>query len=217
MSCSSSGSGRLGGTVFDAPGVWTPSSEEPGSETWQFSSHTVAYPVLRGRARTNHEVVLLDVNVMHIFPEQAQFESRMALCGFGIPNTEELLFDTIRFQVGGLTELSGVTAFRKAQIPLRRTGDSNQEFIATLSNDGDQEWETESGDTLALDYVVQVNSDHGYRYDVSSYPVMEVYGEHRTADDWIDTYARPLAEITSFSTARKQLISWVELTTRGDH
>jgi len=43
--------------------------------------------------------------------------------------------------------------------------------------------------------------------------LIEVCGEPRTADEWIDTYVRPLAQITTFATADEQPICWVQLTT----
>lgn len=202
---------RPRGSVFDAPGVWTPEHNDTGPAVRRFSPHTVEFPRLCGRLRTNQDVVLLDAKITHLFPEQARLSARMALCGLGVPNRDEPLFDSVEFQVGGLTELSGVRALKEFEVPIGR-GTAERQFTASWNGDADQEWRSTSGDSLSLNYVVDLRCDRGYRYHVSSYPVVSVSGEPRAADAWMDAYVRPLAELASFATASSQPICWVRLT-----
>ncbi|MFG3255221.1 HEPN domain-containing protein [Streptomyces sp. NPDC048172] len=205
------GSQRPQGSVFDAPGVWTSETDGSGSVTRRFSPHVAEFPRLRGRLRTNQDVVLLDAKVTYLFPEQARLSARMALIGLGIPEADELLFDSVEFQVGGLTEISGVRAFTEFSMPVRG-GSTERQFSAAWSGEADQEWTTASGDSLSLDYIADLKYDRGYRYHLSSYPVVSIRGVPRTADEWIDTYIRPLTQITTFVTVRKQPICWARLT-----
>lgn len=201
------------GLVFDMPGGWTVTTAASGETVSHFSPHTVEVPMLRGRFRTNHNSVLLDAEVSYVFPEQARARAKMALCGWEIPNQDPLLFDSVEFQVSGLTELSGVTAFREMTLPTSDATDRH--FSATWNSSADQAWQAATGEELSLGYVAHVNFDRSYRYSVSSYPVVTIKGEPRSAEEWMQGFVRPLAELTTLATATKQSISWVLLKPPG--
>ena len=71
--------------------------------------------VLRGRLMTNHVVVLTGVKMEHTFPGRTKVTADTALVGGEVP--DNLLFESIEFQVGGLTELATV---RPLGAPSRR-------------------------------------------------------------------------------------------------
>lgn len=99
------------GAAFEVPGVWTDSGTEESPSRRTFRPHTVEMPVLRGRLRPNHDVLLVDARIRHIFPEQSEVTARMALCGRWFPRGDsELMFSSVEFQVGGLTELARIKA-----------------------------------------------------------------------------------------------------------
>src|SRR5690242_8624282 len=88
------------GEMFDAPGTWV-----VGEGRSSFGPHEDTVDVLRGRLRSGYEIVLLGVRVQHSLPGRSRVSGQMALTGWALP--EKLLFDSARFQVGGLTELAG--------------------------------------------------------------------------------------------------------------
>jgi hypothetical protein len=82
------------GEMFDAPGTWV---EGEGSRS--FEPHEDTLDVLRGRLRSGYETVLLGVRIQHSLPERSWVHGQMALTGSALP--EKLLFDSVKFQVGG--------------------------------------------------------------------------------------------------------------------
>jgi hypothetical protein len=198
------------GMMFEAPGAWETKVSDDGSSVKTFSMHTQELPRLRGRLRTNHDVVLVDAEIVHVWPEQARVGARMALCGFDIPVEGEPLFSSVQFQVEGLNELAGTPPLSDVQVPLGST-DGERKFTATWNQASRQSWQSSLGDTVTLVYVTDLQLDGGYRYDVSAYPVIKVDGTPRTADTWIDEYVRPLAQIATFAMSSKQSVCWAEL------
>lgn len=77
--------------------------------------HEDTVDVLRGRLRSGYETALLGVQIQHSLPGRSRVDSQMALTGSALP--EKLLFDSVRFQVGGLTELAGVYPVKNITLP----------------------------------------------------------------------------------------------------
>jgi hypothetical protein len=190
------------GEMFDAPGTWV-----EGESHRSFQPHEDTAHILRGRLRSGYEIVLLDVGIQHLLPERSWVHGRMALGGATVPGT--LMFDSARFQVGGLTELAGVYPVKNA-LPEAMSSDA---MISAIWNTAlaTQSWTTSCGDNLELDFTATIDHDRGYGFALSSAPVVTVSGSPRSADDWMRKYVRPLAEITTLATLRAQPVSWVTL------
>jgi hypothetical protein len=105
------------GHVFDLD-KWTFETSDSGEEIRSFSGPVdEKLPVVRGTLRDNRDVVLMDATLSHWMPDRAFVRAEMALCGLSLPAQDPLLFDSISFQVGGLTELSGVRPIKSKQVP----------------------------------------------------------------------------------------------------
>ena len=102
------GSRVPGGEMFDAPGTWV---EGEGSRS--FEPHEDTLDVLRGRLRSGYETVLLGVRIRHSLPERSWVHGEMALTGSALPG--KLLFDSVRFQVGGSPSWLAYTRLRASR------------------------------------------------------------------------------------------------------
>lgn len=204
------------GAAFEVPGAWTDSSTEDGPSSRRFRPHTVEMPVLRGRLRSGHDVSLVDAKVRHIFPEQSEVTARMALCGRWFPLGDgELMFSSVEFQVGGLTELAGVSPVKDITLPAERQDDPT--ISATWdSTAATQTWTTATGDEVSLEFVSNIKSNLRYSISLASSPVIKVSGAPRMADDWMRDYVRPTMELATLATGRKQPVSWVVLVCDGE-
>lgn len=105
------GSQGPAGEMFDAPGTWVAGTT--GSRS--FEPHDDTVNVLPGRLRSGHQTVLLGAQVQHLLPERSWVQGQMALVGLSLPG--ELLFDSVKFQVGGLSELAGVYPIKSITLP----------------------------------------------------------------------------------------------------
>src|SRR5262245_42364109 len=94
------GGQRPAGLLFQAPA----SLPDPGFVT--FPADVAGPEVLRGRLETNHQVALTGTRLAHRFPGRTRLQAHTALVGGEVP--DELLFSSVEFQVGGLTELATV-------------------------------------------------------------------------------------------------------------
>ena len=123
---------------------------------------------------------------------------------------EKLLFDSVKFQVGGLTELAGVYPIKSITLP--EALDSDAVISATWNAEtAVQAWTTGEGDSLELEFTATIDHGRWYSFALSSTPVITVSGRPRSAEDWMRQYVRPLAEITTLATLRSQPVSWVTL------
>jgi hypothetical protein len=195
--------------VFDAPGTWA----ESGS-TRAFELRTDDVSLLRGWTRRGDDAALIGARVQH-FPDGRSFvRAETALVGYEIPG--DMRFGSAEFQVGGLTELSGVRPLKDPKVPGRLDGDP--EAGAVWDSEATcQEWVTSSGDTIRLRFVPSIDWQQLYGFSLTAAPVVDVSGEPRPAEDWLSQYVRPLAEITTFATQRHQPVSWVLLRGTGDN
>jgi hypothetical protein len=191
------------GEMFDAPGTWV-----VGEGRSSFGPHEDTMDVLQGRLRSGYEIVLLDVRVQHSLPRRSRVSGQLALAGWAVP--EKLLFDSVKFQVGGLTELAGVYPVKSITLP--DTLHSDAMISATWNAEtAAQAWTAGDGDNLDLEFTATIDHGRWYSFALSSAPVITVSGRPRSAEDWMRQYVRPLAEITTLATLRPQPVSWVTL------
>jgi hypothetical protein len=189
---------RSPGGEFDA--------KRDGSRSFS-RQHMETVAVLRGRLRSGHDAVLLDARLTHWWPGRTAVRATMVLVGLGLPEGE-LLFDSVKFQVGGLTELAGVYPLKSVTLP--KTLEADAEFSATWNAEtATQTWTTDSGDELALEFTACIGPCAGYSLSLTSSPVITVSGAARSVEDWMRQYVRPLAEITTLATLRPQPVCWV--------
>ncbi|MFJ4672715.1 ApeA N-terminal domain 1-containing protein [Kitasatospora purpeofusca] len=200
---------RPRGTAFEMPADWTAS--DGGTVRHADFPQSRRFDVLRGRLRSGHHLVLAGVSVRNHF-NTATIWADMALCGFGLPADGEPYFDTVEFQVGGLTELSGTWPLEKIQLPTPATN----EHVASVSwhPDVKQQWQTDDGDSIALDYTSTMRFEPGFAFHVTTQPTVTASGTPRPASEWIEAYVGPIADITAFATARQQPTCWVQLTSK---
>ncbi|AWS40188.1 hypothetical protein DKM19_01425 [Streptosporangium sp. 'caverna'] len=166
---------------------------------------------LRGKLRTNHDVVLLDATLTRWMHDRALVTGGTALVGLGLPSGQDQpKFGSITFQVGGLTELSGASPIKETYRPASLAA-PDTEFKMVWNSDVDQEWTALNGDKITLGYTaINKMTDH-YEYYVKTHPYITVEGEYRTAGQWMQDYVYPVRQITSFATARRQPLSWITL------
>ena len=197
------------GEVLDAPGTWA-----TDGDLRIFEPYGDDLALLRGSTRRGDEAVLLGAHVEHSPDGRSFIRAETALVGEGIP--KDLLFASAEFQVGGLTEISGIRPLKQVKVPTSMDGDP--EAGAVWDSDATaQEWATSKGDTVRLRFKPLFEWKQHYSFSLTTTPVIFVYGEPRTAEDWLRQYVRPLAEITTFATQRPQPVSWVVLRDSGDN
>jgi hypothetical protein len=161
------------GEMFGAPGTW---AEGKGSRS--FESHEDTAGALRGRLRSGYEAAPLGVRVQHVLPERSWVRGQMALAGPALP--EKLLFDSVRFQAGGLTELAGVYPVKSITLPDALDRDAeisatwNAEAAAPARATGD-------GDNLELEFTAAIDQGRWRSFALSSAPVITVPGRPRSA------------------------------------
>jgi hypothetical protein len=191
------------GDIFDAPGTFT-----SGDGVFRFGPHGDTQEILRAWLRRGSEAVLLDARIQHMLPGTSIVQGQMAVVGWRMP--DNLLFEAVRFQVGGLTELAGACPLKSVTVP--DTLDNDAVLSATWNAEtATQTWVTDSGDSVELDFTATTTVDRGYSFALTSAPVVTVSGKPRSAEDWMRQYARPLAEITTLATQRPQPVSWATL------
>ncbi|MDQ3764453.1 MAG: hypothetical protein M3460_23695 [Actinomycetota bacterium] len=133
------------GRLTEAPG----SVPAPGVAGFP---HQEGLDRLRGRLETNHEIVLLEACLRHLFPGRTQLVADTALVGGEVP--EDLLFSSVEFQVGGLTELTTVRPLREVLIP--QALNVGTKFSATWGEHSIQRWHTSDGDRVELEFIASI-------------------------------------------------------------
>lgn len=200
------------GYAFEVPGQWAPMEHminESGkvvasSQEWTpQGQHGVT---VHGRLRNGYDIVMLDTEIRHFTPEQTRLVPRLAICGFGLQSSN-LQFETLSFQVGGLTELSGVTALKATRSP-KKLNEEEAKFEAHWNRDSSQAWQVDD-DTVELHYRVSARTFDPYRFFIETAPVITVTGAARSIDQWMDTYVYPIRDLSVFASVRPQPISWV--------
>lgn len=194
-------SSRPAGELFNASGIWV---DHENSKS--FSPHVDRVEIVRGWTRRGDDIALLGAQIRHVFPERSLVQAELGLVGHDLP--EDLLFPSVEFQVGGLTELSGVRPLKHVSMP--KTLDGDPKIAATWNSEGTrQRWMTSDGDELELNYDANMSWNEFYGLSVTAAPVVTVAGVPRSAEEWMRRYVRPMAEITTLATQHSQTISWV--------
>jgi hypothetical protein len=112
--------------VFDAPGTLT-----TDGNLRIFEPHGDDLAQLRGWTRRGDAAALLGARVEH-FPDGRSFvKAQTALVGDDIP--EDMLFGSVEFQVGGLTEISGIRPLSKSRYPATWTVTLRQARSGTVT------------------------------------------------------------------------------------
>jgi hypothetical protein len=195
--------------MLDAPGAWA-----MDGDLRTFEPHGDDFAMLRGSTRRGDDAVLLGAHVEHS-PDGTSFaRAETALVGEGIP--EDLMFASAEFQVGGLTEISGIRPLKQVKVPTNMDGDPEASAVWDSAATS-QEWVTPKGDTVLLRFKPLFEWKQHYSFSLTTTPVIFVSGKPRTAEDWLSQYVRPLAEITTFATQRPQPVCWVVLRDSGDN
>ena len=195
------------GELDKVSGVWVESEQSKS-----FEPRMDGADVLWGWTGRGDDAALLDVEVEHFLPGRSSAWAKTALIGHDLP--EDLLFDSVEFQVGGLTELSGIRPLKNVGVPVTLENDP----VASATWDSEatrQKWISAEGDQAELTFTAEMDWGQGYGFSLTAAPVLEVSGTPRSAGDWTSQYVRPLAEITSLATQRPQQVSWVTLRTGG--
>ncbi|MCP2097315.1 hypothetical protein LV78_005305 [Actinosynnema pretiosum] len=168
--------------------------------------------VVRGTLRSGRQVVLEQVRIAHGFPNTTELLARYALVGHEVP--QDLLFDVIEFQVGGLTELSGVLPLDEISIPMPPL-DSGQTFSARWSPATTQCWQR-GDDELMLRFIPTTDYHNHHALTLTASPVVRVRGAARSVEQWLEQYVVPLAELTTLATGQPQQVAWLLVGTTGE-
>lgn len=185
----------------------------PGDDATDLPSYPYLerVPELRGRLLSDYEVVLLDVEVRHQFPGAAAASASAALVGRGLPRGDELNTQAVEFQVGGLTELAGVSPLHEIEINLPQQGPAS-DYRIHWDPASRQSWTKTDGDQISVEFVPHTVDTTPYGFSVAPYPVVRVHGlRPRSALEWLSSYAQPLMHLTTLATNQPQRIRWLEL------
>ncbi|RPE31848.1 ApeA N-terminal domain 1-containing protein [Kitasatospora cineracea] len=193
------------GEVHSEPGRWQ-RGEDFACIDWEPTEHDR----LAGELSGGQQVLLIDVLRSPGVPEAGELFPRLALVG-RFPASDDPLFEAVRFQVGGLSELAGVPALSHVGFPRQ----PERSFTATVHPHAAQTWGCSSGERISLEFEVSQKTDLMFNMTVTAQPVVEVTGTARTAEQWVDDFVRPLAELATFATGRRQDVEWVVL--RPEH
>lgn len=200
------------GHAFEVPGQWSPlehgkNKSGEAVESWQeWAPKNLHSPTIHGRLRNGYDIVLIDTDIQHFTPEQTRLLPRLAICGFAL-NGSSLKFETLSFQVGGLTELSGVTALKATRSP-QRLNEEDPKFEAYWNKKSSQTWHV-GDDTVELHYRATARTFDPYHFYIETAPVITVTGKPRSIPEWMSSYVYPVREISTFSSVKAQSISWV--------
>ncbi len=168
-------------------------------------------PELRGRLLSDHEVVLLDVEVRHSFPGVASITAAAALVGRQLPHGDDLKTAAAEFQVGGLTELAGVAPLEGLEVDSSQQGPASA-YRIVWNPDSRQSWTNDDGDEVSVEFAPYTAEAVPYSFGITPYPVVRVHGARpRSAVEWLASYAQPLMQLTTLATGRPQQIRWLEL------
>lgn len=205
-----------GGPLYDLPPGWPvdPAAGRDGTWSVQFPKPAQQLAVVRGRLRTNHQVVLLDAQAQPLLaPGTGSVRAQAALCGMDIAARGTPRFATVRFQVTGLTELAATHPVDVEWPTGRPAAAGGAERFTAVVRDRERRWLTPAGDTVALAFHPHVAPMSGYRFAVDTFPQLTVTGRPRTAQAWLEQYVRPATLAAGFALARSQQTAWVELST----
>jgi len=186
------GSTAPGGPICKLPDTRTP-ADQTGTGL-RVPGRIEHLAVMHGRLRTNHDVVLLDADIRPFLLGTGAVRAQTALCGLRIPVRGQPRFTTARFQVAGLTELAGTRPL-KVEFPGPQ---ARVEQYRVAFQDVDQQWHATGGDRIELSW---------------EHPQVTVTGRPRTAQDWLEDYVRPIAQVTGFALTAQPTVAWVELST----
>ncbi len=181
-----------------------------GEDSECFDWEPTEHDRLAGELAGGQQVLLIDVLRAPGSLEAGELFPRLALVG-RFPAGDDPLFEAVRFQVGGLSELAGVPALSGVGFPR----EPERSFSATVHPHAAQTWKCSSGERISLEFEVSQTTDLKFSMTVTSQPVVEVTGTARTAEQWVDDFIRPLAELAAFATGRRQDVEWVVL--RPEH
>jgi hypothetical protein len=180
--------------------------------SWEPS--TRPYGVVRGELRNNLDVAFPEAYVSHQLPGQSLLLADLAVGeGPRLRENTDLLFNEITFQVGGLTELSGVTPLKSYDYPQQLV--DGAAFGGTWNAGSTQEWTSADGDDLRMHYLASFTAPQGYKMWFTTAPVITVTGRARPLREWMDTYVHPVAELASFATGEPQPITFACVTLGG--
>jgi hypothetical protein len=193
------------GTVFEMP-----NNTSPINGLSFYPADAASPGVLRGQLDNGLEIALSGATLTHSWPGRTRLRADTALVGRDVP--DDLLFNCVWFQVGGLTELATVRPMSKAHLPSMPAAGS--EFIATWGEHGTQAWTMPDGDDITLQFAAAMSDEGFYGFSVTTSPLMSVSGKPRSAAEWMSSYVLPLAELTTFATDHRQPVSWVYLFTQ---
>jgi hypothetical protein len=191
------------GTVHEVAGG--SSIDEQGTRTWW--PITAKLPLVRGQLRSGAELLLIDVRLTYSDPNgSADFSATQ--CIVGTDHDADDLFTGVSFQVGGLTELSGVQPIK--DMLLTEVGVKGGQYGFTENADADQSWVVD-GYTYSLQWWSRLRTFDPFGYGVTYFPVVEVEGPAAKAADWFDDIITPVRHIASMATAHPQPVAWVRL------
>src|SRR6266700_2836213 len=104
------------GPVDETADEWDVAYGEDGvGHTQTLSPQSKTYDKLAGTLRDGRDFIVLDAR-LNKFIGQGFIRGKLAVCGLGLGDSN-LMFDSISFQVGGLTELSGVAPVKRIAWP----------------------------------------------------------------------------------------------------
>ncbi|WP_116202544.1 hypothetical protein [Amycolatopsis circi] len=209
------GEENVTGMAYDLPAE-PPSADitakiDPSWTAWE--PGIKPYGVVRGQLRNNLDVVFPEAYVSHQLPGQSMLLAELAIVGPRLSENTELVFDEITFQAGGLTELSGVTPLKTYRYITRF--DDGEPFGGTWNADSTQEWTRADGDTMRLHYLASFTAPQLHKLSFTTVPVVTVTGRARSLRDWMSTYVRPVAELTSFATGKPQPVTFASVRIGG--
>lgn len=175
-----------------------------------------SYPVLRGRLRNNQELVLLDVSVTTLFPEQSSFSARAALVGFPQSDFADS-FHKIRLQTIHLDRVIDYAPLAETKLPKPKPGEA-LEWWARERTSRYHEWVGESGAKLSVGFDARARTADPYELYVRYAPVGEIHlPSGLPFASIVSNWLEPLTGLMTVIAGEAASLTYVELTPSSGH
>jgi hypothetical protein len=168
------------------------------------------YPELFGVLENNMDLVLHGARLEPFMLDSGVLVAGYAAVGLSIRHVPGQQYTKCRVQVTGLDALFGRPPLRAIEIPVK------QPFLdATFSATGDplstQFW-SEVGIEVRCSYDLQTTGLNPYHHELKFFPIVTFKSTTPlTLVAWLDSWLDPLVWLTTLSTGRTQMMSWLGL------
>jgi hypothetical protein len=174
-----------------------------------------AFERIRGRLRSNLDVVLTDAHIAIWFPQRSLGSARHAVVGMNIADVPGDKYHRIRFQITELDLLFGAAPVRSVSYPGDGTPPLHGHFGIDVNPDAHHEWtHDDAGITVKCTYDIQFPLTSGHEHFVAFAPTVMIASDvPLSVDRWVDEWVMPLLRLATLATRRPQRLAWLTVNT----